>query len=491
MFKPSTNGIPHKWLVLAAVAMGVFLATIDGSIVNIALPTLVNSLHVPFALVEWVVLAYLLTITTLMLSIGRLADMVGKKSLFLAGMIIFTTGSLLCGLSTTIGYLIASRVIQAVGAALTMALGTAIVTEAFPSEERGRALGLNGLMVSLGIIIGPTLGGLLLEHFSWNWLFFVNLPVGLAGIIMVIRYVPASIPGQSQRFDFPGGISLFASLMCFLLALTLGQHGGFAQPFVLALMAGFVIFMAAFILIELRTEQPLIDLTIFRSGLFSVNLITGFMAFICNAGTTLLMPFYLQEARGFSPQQAGLMLAVVPLTVGIIAPISGALSDKIGSRILTAFGLAVMTGGFFAVSTLAPDTSVAGYVLRFLPIGVGIGFFNSPNNSAVMGSVPRNRLGVASGLLSITRTLGQTTGIALLGALWASRTAYHSSAVLQGSATDAPVLAQVLGLQDSISVLVIVISAAFLLSLWAFLHDRRLRRLASQQVPLTGSDPFI
>ena len=189
MFKPSTNGIPHKWLVLAAVAMGVFLATIDGSIVNIALPTLVNSLHVPFALVEWVVLAYLLTITTLMLSIGRLADMVGKKSLFLAGMIIFTTGSLLCGLSTTIGYLIASRVIQAVGAALTMALGTAIVTEAFPSEERGRALGLNGLMVSLGIIIGPTLGGLLLEHFSWNWLFFVNLPVGLAGIIMVIRYV--------------------------------------------------------------------------------------------------------------------------------------------------------------------------------------------------------------------------------------------------------------------------------------------------------------
>ncbi|TLN28593.1 MFS transporter, partial [bacterium] len=214
---PSSKGIQvdvtpidysKKWYVMAAVAMGVFLATIDGSIVNIALPTLVKALGEPLAVVEWVVLAYLLTVTTLMISMGRLADMIGKKPLYLIGFAGFTLGSALCGLSTSVGMLIAFRVFQAIGASMMMALGTAIVTEAFPVEERGKALGIVGMMVSIGVIAGPTIGGIILEHMTWNWLFFVNVPVGLIGIPMVLRFVPAIRPKGRQRFDYWGAILL-------------------------------------------------------------------------------------------------------------------------------------------------------------------------------------------------------------------------------------------------------------------------------------------
>ena len=188
----------RKWLILISVAMGIFLATIDGSIVNIGLNTLVNDLGQPLAVVEWVVLAYMLTISTLMLSIGRLGDMVGKKTLYLVGLIVFTIGSVLCGLSPSVYWLIGFRVLQGIGAAMLMALATAIVTEAFPNQERGKALGILGTMVSIGIIAGPTIGGVILESLSWHWLFFVNLPVGIVGVIMVLRFVPNYKPGLNR-----------------------------------------------------------------------------------------------------------------------------------------------------------------------------------------------------------------------------------------------------------------------------------------------------
>jgi EmrB/QacA subfamily drug resistance transporter len=470
----------RKWYVMAAVAMGVFLATIDGSIVNVALPTLVEAFATQFAVVEWVVLAYLLTVTTLMLSVGRLGDMIGKKPLYVAGFIVFTIGSGLCGLSPSVELLIGFRVFQAIGASMLMALGVAIVTEAFPPSERGKALGIIGSMVSIGIVIGPVLGGLLIGALSWHWIFFVNLPVGVVGTWMVLRFVPGLKPPGGQRFDLAGAGTLFVSLMALLIALTLGQQRGFAAPEVLALFGACLVLLVAFVVIERRSEQPMIDLTLFRNRLFNVNLITGFATFISVNGTIILMPFYLENVLGYSPEYVGFLLAVVPIAVGITAPISGTLSDRVGTRPITVVGLAIILGGFFAVSTLGLNTTALGYVLRFLPIGIGIGVFQSPNNSAIMGAVPRSRLGVASGLLSMTRTLGQTTGIATLSAVWAGFVASRAGGLLPGGATAAPAAAQVAGLIDTFHIILVLMGLAWVLAAWGLVQERRQRREAQE-----------
>jgi EmrB/QacA subfamily drug resistance transporter len=463
----------RKWHVMAAVAMGIFLATIDGSIVNVALPTLVRAFDTQFAVVQWVVLAYLLTVTTLILSMGRLGDMIGKKPVYAAGLIVFTAGSALCGLAPSVYWLIGFRVLQAVGAAMMMALGTAILTEAFPAAERGRVLGIGGSIVSVGIVAGPVLGGLLIGAFSWRWIFYVNLPIGVLGSIMVARFVPDFRPSGEQRFDYLGAGSLFVSLMALLLSLTLGQQAGFAESRVLLLFAIWLVFLAIFVLVERRSSQPMIDLSLFRNRLFSINLITGFITFISIAGTIILMPFYLENVLGYTPRNVGLLLAIVPIAMGSVAPIAGSLSDRLGTRPITVAGLVILALGYYAVSTLTAQTTSLGYILRFLPIGLGMGIFQSPNNSAIMGNAPRARLGIASGLLAITRTLGQTTGIAVLGALWAGRVASRLGSVPAGGATEAPAAIQVAALQDTFQVVMILIALGLVLAAWALIQERR------------------
>ncbi|NJN84873.1 MAG: MFS transporter [Caldilineaceae bacterium] len=439
----------RKWYVMTAVAMSIFLATIDGSIVNVALPTLVRELDTTFATVQWVVLSYLLTQATLLLSVGRLGDMVGKKTIYVSGFVVFTTGSVLCGLSPTIPWLVASRIVQAVGAAMMLALGTAIVTEAFPPSERGKALGIIGASVSVGVVLGPTIGGILIQALSWHWIFFVNLPIGILGTWMAWRFVPAFKPVGKQRFDYIGAITLFFSLLAFLLALTLGQPLGFTDGRILLLFVVWAVLLAAFIWIEWNSAQPMIDLRLFRNRLFSINLVTAFITFIAIAGVFILIPFYLENVLGYSTLQVGFMLAIVPIALGITAPISGSFSDRFGTRPITVVGLSILVVGYFGMSTLTAETSVAGYVIRLLPIGVGMGIFSSPNNSAVMGSAPRERLGIASSLLAVTRTLGQTTGVAVFGAIWAALVIANFGEVLPGGASTAPVDAQVAGLQGT------------------------------------------
>jgi len=467
----------RKWYVMAAVAMGVFLATIDGSIVNVALPTLVRELQTEFAVVQWVVLAYLLTVTTLILSVGRLGDMMGKKPIYAAGFIIFTLGSALCGTAPTVYWLIGFRVLQAIGAAMMMALGMAIVTEAFPPPERGKALGIMGSIVSIGIVVGPVLGGMILSALSWRWIFYVNLPIGIAGILMVARFVPDIKPAGKQRFDYLGAFTLFVSLMALLLALTFGQQIGFTEIRILALFAIWPVFLAIFLMIELRSSQPMIDLSLFQNRLFSVNLVTGFVTFVSIAGTIILMPFYLENVLGYDPRSVGFLLAVVPISMGVIAPVAGSLSDRVGTRPITVAGLFVLLVGYYAISTLTIQTSSLGFILRFLPIGIGMGIFQSPNNSAIMGSAPRERLGIASGLLSITRALGQTAGIAVLGALWASRVAYLLGVVPQGGATTAPASVQAAALQDTFSVVLILVGLALMLGIWGLVQEYRGKKM--------------
>ena len=473
----SINGMTEidyrmKWYVMAAVAMGIFLSTIDSSIVNLALPTLVRELHTDFPTVQWVILGYLLGLTALMLSVGRLADIRGKKPLYVAGFVIFTIGSVLCGLSPTIYALILFRIVQSIGAAMILALGSAIVTENFPPEERGRALGISGTAVSLGIVIGPTLGGLLINAASWRWIFFVNLPVGIVGTLMAIRYIPAIKPRGGQRFDIWGSLTLVAGLLCLLLALTWGQNIGFSENRILGLFSGSLIFFLAFLYIEAHIEDPIIDLSLFLNEKFSVGLITGFITFFVIAGIILLMPFYLENVLGYDTRQVGLMLAVVPIAMGIIAPIAGSISDRVGTRPITVVGLIILLIGYVGLSTLRLNTTPLQYILLFLPIGLGMGIFQSPNNSAIMGSAPQERLGVVSGMLAITRTMGQTMGIALLGALWASRVLFYEGGMLEAGATEASSLSQVGGLSDTMWVVVVLIFLAFLIGLMSLVIEQ-------------------
>lgn len=476
----------NKWMVLIAVAMGVFLATIDGSIVNIGLNTIVNDLHEPLNVVEWVVLAYMLTISTLMLSIGRLSDMIGKKKLYLAGIIIFTISSALCGLAPSVYWLIGFRVLQAIGGVMTMAIGTAIVTDAFPPQERGKAMGVMSTMVSLGIIAGPTIGGIILQSLTWHWLFFVNLPIGVIGVFMVARFVPEDSKRSKQHFDYAGSAAMFFFMTSLLFALSISQDTSFNNPTVLTLLGVAVISIIVFIFIERKSRYPIINLGMFRNRQFSVNLITGFMVFICTAGTSLLLPLYLQNVLNFDSGQTGLMLAVTPVVVSIVAPLSGVLSDQTGSRPITTLGLFLLALGFLAVSSLSESTSVLGYLLRFIPVGIGIGMFQSPNNSAVMGSVPRENLGVASGLLSLTRTVGQTTGIAVLSAIWGNRVAFYHGGFVQGGATFAPISSQVAGLKDTVVVSIFIITLAFIISLFAlvdFLKLKKQKEVSTSDLP--------
>lgn len=467
----------RKWQVMVAVGVGVFLATLDGSIVNVALPTLVRQLGAGFATVQWIVLGYLLTLTTLLLSIGRLADMIGKKPLYTSGFVIFTIGSALCGFSPTVYWLIGFRVFQAVGAAMILALGPAIITEAFPPQERGKALGISGAVVSVGIVAGPTLGGVLIEALSWHWIFFVNVPVGIVGALLVWQFVPAVKPEGEQRFDYWGGLALFLALLSLLLALTLGQNWGFDDPRILLLFGLWLVFMVVFLWIERQTVQPMINLALFRNRLLDVNLITGFVTFIAIAGTLIIIPFYLENVLAYSTRQVGFLLATVPVALGITAPVSGAVSDRVGTRPITVVGLAVLVVGYYALSTMDTQTTTMGFILRFLPIGLGMGIFQSPNNSAIMGTAPSRQLGIVSGLLAITRTLGQTTGTAVIGAVWAARVFFYEGTTLPGGATEATQAAQVFGLNDAFLVVTALIMLALLLGIWGLVQAWRLDEL--------------
>ena len=414
--------VSRKWWALASVGSGVLLSTIDGSIVNISLGTLVLAFNSNLNVVEWVVLAYLLTITCLLLLMGRLGDMFGKRRVYTAGFVIFTVASALCGFAPTVGILIGFRVLQAVGAAMIQAVGPALLVTAFPPRERGTALGAIGSFVAVGILVGPALGGLLLNTVGWQAIFYVNIPVGIVGIWLTLRSIVADQPAAGrQRFDVVGALLLMASLLGLLLTLTEAPLWGWGDLRVLGLLALFGVAGAAFIGWELRFHSPMLNLRIFRNAAFSLNLLSGFVLFLGLAFNLLLTPLFFQLVYHFDLQTTGLMLMALPLALSLTSPLSGRLSDRIGARALTVAGLGLVGAGLAGLSLSHPTTPPAQMLAFLVVVGAGMGIFQSPNNSTVLGNVPHEALGVASGMLAVMRTLGQTAGIALAGTVWASQ----------------------------------------------------------------------
>ncbi len=475
---------PDKWFAMMGVGLGVFMATLDTSIVNISLPTLTEQLHTSFAIVQWVVLSYALVVTALMLSAARLGDMLDKKKLYLVGLTLFTIGSFLCGLSPAVGWLIGFRALQGLGATLTQALGMAIITEIFPVQERGRALGIIGGVVSVGIAVGPPIGGILIGLVGWRAVFLVNVPVGILAALVVSRFVPSSIPARKdQQFDRVGAVVLLTTLAAYALGMTLGQQAGFENVAVIVLLVLALLGVVTFVILERRTGQPMVDLSLFRNVLFSLNLVMGFLVFIVMAGN-FIVPFFLELVQGYSTEQVGILMMSMPIAMGLVAPWAGSLSDRFGSRGISLVGLLIIAGGCLALGTLNSHTPWWGFVLRMVPFGVGMGFFQSPNNSAIMGAAPRQQLGIASGLLSLSRTLGQTTGLPLMGAVFTARILAVGRLPAGMDATRAPAEVLVSGVTGTYQIAAFFILASTMLAGLALWIDTRRQHAMRQAAGL-------
>lgn len=422
---PTTTASPHEGLpkaqklwVVFSVCLGILMSTLDMSIVNVSLPTLVDELNTDFATIQWVVLSYILVITCLILSAARLGDMLGKKKLYMVGLTVFTLGSFGCGMSPSVGWLVTARAVQGLGAVFTQALGAAIIAEAVPRSELGRAMGVMGSTVSLGLAAGPSLGGIIIGLVGWQWVFLINVPLGALALFIAWRIIPDLPPHKAgQRFDIPGGIVLFIMLGCYALGMTWGQNAGFGDATVLWLLSAAGAGLAVFLFIEFRVSQPMIPPKMFTGSLFGVNLLMGVLVFMSLAGY-FIVPFYLELALGYRVEQMGLMMMVVPLSMGVMSPIAGILADRFGSRWVSLVGLVCLLAGALCMSTLRVDTTWWGYMLKAMPYGLGLGLFQAPNNSAIMGQAPPERRGTASGLLSYSRTFGQISGLPLLGAVF-------------------------------------------------------------------------
>ena len=415
----------RKWLILSSVSLGSLMSTLDGSIVNIALPSIQADFRIDLTTVEWVVVAYLLVVGSLLLPFGRLGEVLTFKRVYLVGFSVFTLASICCGAAPNEAALIGFRVVQGVGAAMIMAMGPAIVARTFPASERGRALGLNGVSVSIGLSLGPALGGLLTQLATWRAIFLINAPIGLLAVAWAARVLPEETPGKGQSFDVRGAALSGVALFALLLALSEGQTWGWTSPATIGLLVAFMVLGAALVGVERASIQPMIDLALFRIRPFAAGLASVVVAFAGLFTATFLLPFLLEQGSGFSPIEAGLLLTPVPITMALVAPFSGAASDRFGPRALASAGMAIEALGLLSLTQLPVSFSLPDLVWRLVLLGIGQGLFMSPNSSAVLGSVPRPRVGTASGTLAQMRVTGQALGIALSAAIVATRLPVH------------------------------------------------------------------
>ncbi len=410
----------YRWRALLAVAFGTYMATMDFSIVNVALPTFAREFDRTPDTVVWATLVSSLVVTGLTLTAGRAGDLYGRKRVYLAGWAIFTAGMAAASVAATFEQLIATRLIQAVGVSLAIANGNAIVTEAFPPEQRGQALGTTGAVVGAGLMSGPILGGLILEVFSWHAIFALRVPVGLAAMALAWLLIRPSRPAASsagRRMDIPGAFALFLALASALLAVNRGQAWGWDSPRILALAALAIVAFIAFLRIEARSPSPVVALTLFRARAFSVGVSSLALSFAGQSAVTFLLPFYLQEVRGFSTGQVGLLVATVPSMMLLLSPLSGRISDRHRFTHQATLGIALVSIGLLSLATITATTPVAGIVARLALVGIGTSIFMSPNSAAIMNSVPPDRLGTASASVATARNIGNAVGLALASAV--------------------------------------------------------------------------
>ncbi|MGI9145946.1 MAG: MFS transporter [Chloroflexota bacterium] len=410
-----------RWLTLGAVAVGAYMSALDNSIVNAILPILTHDFGVDVAVIEWVVLTYLLVQTGLTLSFGRLGDMRGHRLVYSWGFTVFVLSSALCGFAPGPWFLVATRGLQAIGAAMINANSVAILSHAFPAAQRGRVLGWQATAVYMGVATGPLIGGWLATFVHWRAVFYVNVPIGLLALFLSVRYIPVDQPSsRTERFDIAGAAIYVLGLVGVLLARNQGPAWGWTSAPVLGSLVLGVLLLLGFGQLEMRLRSPMLDLALFRHRAFSAPVVSAVLNYMGVSSTFFLMPFYLIQGRGLSPAQAGLLLTVQPIVMAITASSSGALSDRIGTRRPATVGMLVLAVGLFLLSRVDQATGLLYVAVSLAVVGLGIGLFTSPNNSAVMSAAPSRQSGVAAAILSTARTLGNTLGIGLAGAIFST-----------------------------------------------------------------------
>lgn len=427
----------EKWRILAVVLVGSFMTTLDINVVNIALPQMASSLSVDLGSIQWVVTSYLLIISTLVLMFGRLADIKGKKNIYQNGFLIFSLGSMLCACSKTMYFLIAARIIQGMGASMMMSCNFGIITMVFPLNERGRATGMLGTVVALGTMTGPPLGGFLVGNFTWQTIFLINIPIGIFAYAAGVKYLPhEEVSNSKQAFDFKGIISFAVAVTAFFLSLLNGESIGWGSfPIILGFVICLISF-AVFCYIETNTSVPMLDFQLFKNNIFSAGIFCAFISYCVIYFTNIIQPFYLQHILGFSPQKAGFVMMVYPVTAAIMAPLGGILCDKIGYKMPTFIGLVFTSFGIYTMSFLGLNSSYSAIIISMTILGCGYGLFQSPNSAGVMSAVPKDKLGISGSMNLLIRNLGMTSGISISVALFyshiSSKLGSHVSALSSG-----------------------------------------------------------
>jgi DHA2 family metal-tetracycline-proton antiporter-like MFS transporter len=404
---------PKDLMIVIVIALGSFMAGLDATIVNIALPAIAKSLDISTVLASWVLNAYLIILVSLLLAASRLGDMKGYRNIFLGGFALFTAGSALCGLSSTIDMLILSRMIQAVGGAVISALGAVMVTSYLSASLRGQALGVVAMFTMLGAALGPVVGGFLTSAFSWQYIFFVNLPVGIIAIILGIHILPKMAPvAPTAKLDIPGVLLIFIALGSLIVGLT-SVEGNFPTLGMVALIVS-AIFWVLFIVQERRGKEPLINTSLFANRGYSLQNINVMLIQMAMAGVMVIMPFYLELIKNIPADNAGTILLALPVGMILTAPLAGKVSDVIGTKKPIITGFVICAVALFLLSTISAHTSVGHICIYLFLLGAGTGIAFSPLNSAVMGECPAKDRGSTSGLVKMMTNLGSSLGVALV-----------------------------------------------------------------------------
>ncbi len=408
----------YRWYALAVIMLGSMMGTLDQSIANVAMPTIARVYHTTVDNAEWVILSFMLVTASTLVLWGRLGDIVGQKRIYLAGFAIFGSASLACALAPSLGFLVAVRAVQALGAAMLLSSNQALIVDTFPSTQRGRAIGFNGAAVAVGLSLGPIVGGTIVTYGDWRWIFLINVPISILAMIGATFVLKPVQQKTSGGFDPIGATLSVITLFSLSLALSRSHIWGWTSPLTLGLIALSIITLIAFIYVEQHVPTPTLDLSLFKIRIFGFSVLAAFVYFTALGGLIFIVPLAAQTALGKSAFAAGLLLTPITALNIVLAPTAGALSDRVPVRYVSTAGALIVTFGLFLLSRLPPSPTTFELIGALVIAGCGTAVFSQPNNSAIMGSAPADRRGIAAGTLATARTTGQLIGVAVASAVY-------------------------------------------------------------------------
>jgi EmrB/QacA subfamily drug resistance transporter len=401
-------------LILLNVCVGQFIVGLDQRALLVALPTLTQTFSTSLTTIQWVLLGYDLTLIGLVITVGRLGDLFGRRRIYAGGFLLFVLSSALCGAAQSAAQIIFFRALQAAGGAMIAANGRAVATVAFPADQRGKAMGFASMAFHIGFLTGPTLGGFLIDSIGWRWIFYINLPVGIWGAYLAWKLLEESKEEHEEiSVDFTGAVLLMLTNSLFIYGMNQLPHAGWREPTVISTISLAAAAFALFVFVEMRTRMPILSFSLFRNRLFSASILSLFFITSTQSAISFLMPFYLQNILHYSPSQMGWIIIASSVVIVMVAPIAGWLSDRLGSRLLCTVGSAVIVIGQFFIASLDLNASIPRIILPLALSGLGWALFNAPNQSAILGSVPKDKVGTASGMNTTVARTGGAMGVAL------------------------------------------------------------------------------